>query len=144
MIKKTNQKILFLVLLSALLFSCTKKNDESNDSKTSAKSAASASTRADERWNALINKEWEKAYSYETPSYRQNYTMDSYRGGFGGAVTWKTVKIISENSINEKLANVKVQLVFTLAEGGKMEIPSMFDERWILTDGTWWHVVQKK
>ena len=148
MIKSTPFKILLFILLSTVLFSCTKKdNNEKTGDNTSTKSATSletASKRAEERWNSLINKDWGKAYLYESPSYRKNYTIDNFKGGFGGAVTWKSVKIISNTKVNEKLTDIKVQLTFTFTEGGaKMEIPSMFDERWILSDGQWFHVIKK-
>lgn len=148
MIKKNSSKFIFLLLISTLLISCSKKDKEKETDRTQEKSTSSvnnssASKRAEIRWNALINKDWGKAYSFATPSYRKNYNVDQYKGSFGGAITWKSVKIISEADINDKLKNVKVELTIVLSEGGNMEIPSTFDERWMLKDGQWWHVKKK-
>ena len=148
MIHKTILKILLFIFLSSLLASCSDsdKKDKDTQSNKAAITKATASERAEKRWNALINKDWKTAYSFETPSYRKTYTVEDYRGSFGSAVTWKSVNIISAKKIEKNITDVKLELtVFFAGQGAAkgMNIPSIFTERWLYNEDNWWHVISK-
>jgi len=97
--------------------------------------------RATERWQALIEQDWKKAYSYESPSYRKNYSSDDFRTSFGQAVAWKAIEHNSTKFINKKLADINLTLLFNYSAGNTViDIPSNIKERWQLVDGTWWHI----
>lgn len=146
---KTLIKILTFVFISTLFLSCTKEDDnklsQNTDKQSSSKKTAIAlpKERALARWNALIKKEWTEAYSYETPSYRKNYTRLDFINSFGSAVTWVSIKHISSAEVNDKLIDMKLQLLFLYdmgGGGGEMKIPTMVEERWQLIDNNWWHI----
>ncbi len=148
MIRKTTLQILILVFFSSLLASCSDTDKKSQDTTQNNKVAmtSTASERAEKRWNALINKDWKTAYSFETPGYRKTYTVEDYRGSFGSAVTWKSVNIISAQETEKNITDVKLELtVFFMGQGAAkgMNIPSMFTERWLYNEGNWWHVISK-
>lgn len=143
MIKNTSSII--LILLFTFITSCTKK-DAPEPAKESSKTTTviTAEKRAGTRWTALINGDWKSAYSFATPSYRKNYTVENFRNKFGGAVTWKTVRIISSTKISETIIDVQVELTYLFTDSGMtMELPSKFVERWTLVDNQWWHTSQE-
>jgi hypothetical protein len=47
--------------------------------------------RVNERWDALIEGRLEKAYSFETPEYRELYTFMDYRKTIRGVGSWQKV-----------------------------------------------------
>jgi predicted small secreted protein len=148
MIRKTTLKILLFVFFSALLASCSDSDKKGTNiqSNKAAITKATASERAEKRWNALINKDWKTAYSFETPAYRKTYTVEDYRGSFGSAVTWKSVNIISTEKTEKNITDVTLELtVFFTGQGSAkgMNIPSMFTERWLYNEDNWWHVISK-
>lgn len=119
------------LILALLLNSCSKNSGKPED-------------RAAARWQALIELDWEKAYSYETPSYKLASTIEDYEKSFGTAITWISAKTISSKEVSEKVIDVDVELTIEFSEGGgKMLIPSVFTERWLKVDNTWWHVMKE-
>lgn len=129
MINKTIYLTSLLIILALGLTSCTKKEP------------VKPGVRATERWQALIEKDWNKAYSYESPSYRKNYKVDDFRSSFGQAVSWKSINHDSTTLINKTLADVNLVLLFNYSGGNTViDIPSNILERWQLVDGTWWHI----
>lgn len=147
-LKTTIRIFTFVFICSSLFASCTKETDEKNHHEninTLKKSELSSpASRALARWNALIEKEWTKAYSYETPSYRKTYSRNDFINSFGTAVTWVGIEHISSVKINENVIDLKLKLLFIYNMSGKdMKIPTMITERWQLIDSNWWHVKQK-
>jgi hypothetical protein len=62
--------------------------------------------RVNERWDALIEGRLEKAYSFETPEYRELYTFMDYRKTIRGVGSWQKVEIDDvECSDNKCIAN---------------------------------------
>ncbi len=101
--------------------------------------------RALARWNALIEKDWTAAYSYESPSYRKNYARRDFINSFGQAVTWVSIKHLSTTPVNKILADVKLELVSIYnMEGNPVKVPSNTTERWQLIDNKWWHIKEEK
>ena len=147
MFRNSALKLLALILLSSLLISCTKKDNDikdENSTDTNQPTSSKLEDRAIERWNALINKDWEKAYSYETPNFRKTYNIEEYKTNFGSAITWKSIKFLSKKQVNDKVTDVKVELTILFNDSGsKMLIPSIFDARWLYSDNNWWHVLKK-
>ena len=106
----------------------------------------SVKERALARWNALIEKDWTAAYSYESPSYRKNYARRDFINSFGQAVTWVSIKHLATTPINKTLADVKLELLSTydMSRGNLIKIPSNITERWQLIDNKWWHIRKEK
>ncbi len=97
----------FLVFFLISLFfvaGCSKNEDE----KTAEKKIALPEELVEKRWDALISKDWEKAYNFETPSYRLASTVEDYENSFGTAITWISAKTISSKEVSEKVIDVNV------------------------------------
>lgn len=143
---KPHSITLRLLFITVLIFSISACSDKSSDSKTSAShdsndnkvASKKPNERALERWNALIKRDWQKAYSYQTPSYRKIYSVEDFRNSFGQAVKWESIKYISSKDISKELIDIKLELT-VLFYDGNMKIPNLHTERWQLIDGNWWH-----
>ena len=137
-------QILTLALIFSLISSCSKKEEDNKTSLstkqevTKKEDAALPGPRALERWNALIQKDWAKAYSFQTPNYRKTYSQEDFRNSFGQAVKWEEIKLLSTATPSESIADVKLELT-VLYYDGNMKIPNAFTERWQLIDGAWWN-----
>lgn len=97
--------------------------------------------RAQERWDALIARNFSKAYGYLQPQYRKDNTLEKYVARFGDAGAWKAVQI-HETTCEPERCTVRVRLtsanyVPNFAKA-MPEITSYFDEIWVREDGRWW------
>lgn len=108
------------------LTSCSTVNNEPLEAK------------AIERWYALIDLDWGKAYSYETPGYRNTHSLDRFKNGFGLAVEWNSIEFVSVDYVNKKTADVNLLLKVTY--NSNFPIQSPLKERWMQVDDQWWHV----
>jgi len=96
------------------------------------------------RWEALINKDFELAYDYFSPSYRKLFPLQHYLSRTGSSVRWLSANI-KDSQYAETRAEVVVTVDFNLAlpmgEGdGFGKISKDLDEVWLWVDGQWWYV----
>ena len=99
--------------------------------------------RAQARWNALIVGELADAYAFETPGYRATVTPAQFRSRFGAMVRWRGATVAAtEVSKTGDHAQVKVMVDYQ----GPDPMGQLYTgrrplfERWILSEGEWWHV----
>lgn len=137
-------KLSILILFCVALISCDKNKDIDTKEKTTPNQATKQELlkeRAIGRWGALIESEWTTAYSYQSPSYRKNYTRKEFINSFGTAVGWKSVSFKSINLINDKLAEVTLVLDISFDAGYELvDLPTNIVERWQYTDDNWWFI----
>ena len=101
--------------------------------------------RAEERWEALLNKDWEEAYSYELPEYRKTHDLSKYKRRYGSSLQWMhvTIKAVDIKE-DQKNADVSGELTyqFTAPPGpgseGKVQATAPFKERWLKKESEWW------
>jgi hypothetical protein len=99
--------------------------------------------RAQQRWDLLMKKDFEKAYAYSPPSYRGVTPYADFRAKFGTGLTWKSVVVHSAQCEPERCqvkvrVEAQVPLMVTGARGKLQEVVSYYDEAWIREDGQWW------
>ncbi|MGE3297439.1 MAG: hypothetical protein AB7I68_08785 [Porticoccaceae bacterium] len=98
--------------------------------------------RAEARWAGLIEGDFAKAYSFETPAYREITPLRLYASRFGAQLRWNAVEVI-EVVPDEAGATALVRLMvfYTAmdAVGGVIEGQRPVEEHWIRTGGDWWH-----
>jgi hypothetical protein len=138
-------KIITCLFIASFIISCSNENNNQTTTQQSTKSQKkkieTVKERALARWNALIEKDWTAAYSYESPNYRKNYSRRDFINSFGQAVTWIGIKHLSTTPISETLSDVNLELQFNYDMGGNLvRIPSNITERWQLVNNKWWHV----
>jgi hypothetical protein len=99
--------------------------------------------RVSERWVALTKRDFQQAYQYESPAYRAVYTLDDYRGGFGGQVAWKRAEV-TQVAIHGERAEVMVKVDYKAAlpmQGAEVvDGLTHLQENWINEGGTWYRV----
>ena len=92
------------------------------------------------RWAALQAEDWEKAYSFMSPGYRETHSLSSFRARYGGAPGLKDHEIRSVSCDEDDLciATVVASYEANIPRMGSHEGRRPFRERWILVDGEWW------
>jgi hypothetical protein len=98
--------------------------------------------RCEQRWAALVKRDFAAAYAYNQPAYRDAITLDAYQNSFGAAAQWKTAKVIKVTCEADR-CKVKTRLTVTnhipLFANRIPEITSDIDEVWIRDQGQWWY-----
>lgn len=99
--------------------------------------------RAEERWDHLAAGDFEAAYAFESPGYRDTVPLAQYQAQFGKAVRWLGVSVSNvELSDSGDSATVKLVLRYEgpAPGGGTYEGDRLLLEQWLLSDGRWWHM----
>lgn len=93
------------------------------------------------RWNALIARDFDKAYTFESAEYRASIDANSYTNSYHSDLMWNSVKIDEVRIEDESKAVVSYQLSFTFKTGWDMVLEStdFHTEEWFFEDGEWWH-----
>lgn len=97
--------------------------------------------RVQERWNAVIKRDFASAYAFETPEYRKAHTAEQYAGGFGPMIRWHmaTVKEVRYDRANESEVVVTLDYSFPLGSGDNaVRASGDYKERWVLVEDQWW------
>ncbi|MEQ1637935.1 MAG: hypothetical protein ABL903_14720 [Methylococcales bacterium] len=132
-----SKNLLLIICLSVLLVACA---DWTKGSKSSVENLTD---RASSRWQALLKKDWEAAYQFELPAYRQTHNIDQYKAKFGTTLLWKMFKVDTVTIHAEtNTADVALTLTydFTMPGTGVTEGSSQINERWMQQDNEWWMV----
>lgn len=100
--------------------------------------------RAEARWQAMIARDFATAYEFELPSYREIYSLKSYRKRYEGSVDWTSAEIESVAFDGKDAATVTLEVayVFNDPRMGRLEGQREISGKWIQKQGTWWHVLE--
>jgi len=93
--------------------------------------------RAQERVDALLNKDLKKAYEYATPALRGIETVEQYHARVAGAALWTRGKVL-DVSCAENSCDVKLSIGYKILRFGLAESERVFEEKWLKVDGQWW------
>jgi len=102
--------------------------------------------RVADRWDALVARNFELAYTYETPSFRQVYDLAQFKARFGERVKWAGASVRAVNDLGNGVAEVTVRLRYEAV----VPIPGMdvqrheavLKEKWLQEGGAWFHVTE--
>lgn len=98
-----------------------------------------AGRRALERWQALIQGDFEKAYSYLSPGYREVTSFAIYRSHIGGAVRWKDATLETVSCADTVCdVTITIDYQYTAPPVGKYEGEKLLQEKWVRVDDKWW------
>jgi len=98
--------------------------------------------RVEERWTALIHRDFAKVYQYETPKYRAHVTRDQFRNTFGSAAQWHVAKVTGIHYDRPDFATVEVMLDYSFDAPWRntpVRAKAVEKEGWERIDGQWWH-----
>jgi hypothetical protein len=97
--------------------------------------------RSQARWDAIFADNWETAYSYATPAYRERVDLRAYRALYGSTVDRKGARVAKVNCESAEVCVATIAMRFTLPQLPATAAPleTNFDERWLLgEDGRWY------
>lgn len=94
--------------------------------------------RAQARLDALLERDWARAYPYLTPSYRAIVPRQRYGNQFQGPIQWEAAKAKSAKCEDRRCV-VEVEIAARLLLPGHSDrvTTSQFEETWVLEEGQW-------
>jgi len=97
--------------------------------------------RAQARWDAVIGRDFAKAYAFETPEFRKQHTSVDYASHFGQMVDWHVVQIgnIRYNDCRDAIVRVIVDASFPLGSG-EARTKVGIDDHWVYDGREWWRL----
>ena len=100
--------------------------------------------RVNERWDALIEGRLETAYTYETPEYRELYSLVDFSKTISGVGSWRKIEIDDIECVDEIcVADIVIYATIHLGMGFEVvESDARAKENWIQhsTSGQWYHI----
>ncbi len=99
---------------------------------------AAVTSRAQQRWNALMANDWAGAHAFLTPAFRSTMPVDRYKERFVGVPKWKNVTVKSANCEPEKCTVVvRIEAEYG-ARAGMQTLSTELPETWLKEDGQWY------
>jgi len=97
------------------------------------------SERCQQRWEALLSGDFDKAWTYTQPGYRAIIKQRDYYKRFGGAGQWKGMRVYAAHCQADR-CTIRVALTSTATAPPFIgrEITGGVDETWVREDGQWW------
>lgn len=102
--------------------------------------------RIEGRWAALIKRDFSEAYKYQSPGYRELYSVEQFRGVFGSQVGWlnaRIAKLTIKEASAEAVVSVQYNAVVPFNSDSGSSVTkgeTALDEKWIQDGGVWYHV----
>ncbi|MCB1848963.1 MAG: hypothetical protein KDI04_16755 [Halieaceae bacterium] len=112
----------------------------------SAAQVAALEKRVEQRWQALVARDYAAAYAFSTPVYRSVFPKDLYVLQFSYAVERQLtgVEVLNYDaaaavaSVAVRVMSKPVKLTSTASQAVGA-VPVTIHERWMLIDGEWWY-----
>jgi hypothetical protein len=103
--------------------------------------------RAQARWDAIIERDYDAAYALYSPGYRSAHSRTDFEIGLRSRrVTWKSASY-REHRCEDKVCTVTFDVEFVAPRPvpglEKWDGTSAIDDTWIQTSGEWWYVPPK-
>lgn len=92
--------------------------------------------RAQGRLDALLSKDFEKAYSYASPAYRKSVSLNRHKAKVLGAAMWTKGEVLSV-LCEVEYCDVTTKIHYRSPQV-RTELPTEMKNRWIKIDGKWW------
>ncbi|HKK23749.1 MAG TPA: hypothetical protein VJ947_08690 [Pseudohaliea sp.] len=101
--------------------------------------------RAEARWHMLEQRDFDTAWTYTSPAYREVFPKALYRHRFSYMVDWQLtgVEFLTYDA-EAAVASVAARVMSKPAKHTSTAsavigaVPSVFHERWVYVDGEWW------
>ncbi|QBQ53554.1 nuclear transport factor 2 family protein [Nitrosococcus wardiae] len=134
-----------LALLAALLISCAGGTEQP---LSAAEEKEALKARVQARWEAVIAEDFDKAYEFTTPSYRQAYSKNHFFSQYGGQIDQEGVTVLEVTFQNPErtAAEVSLNVDFSaegVTPGTLFRNTSYLKETWVKEEGQWWRVERR-
>ena len=102
--------------------------------------------RVRERWQTLIDHDFAKTWEFSTPTFRGIFPKSLYVHNFSYAVDWELTSVeVVDYDADAAVASVVTGVMSkstkqtSSASRALGAVPITIREKWIFTDGEWWH-----
>lgn len=98
------------------------------------------------KWEALVRKDFPAAYALTSPAYRQIYSLDAFRSGFGAKTAWQRIEVVDVALKGDDAALVGINLHFMYyppQSEQALDMKTYVQEPWVRVDGKWWYLVRE-
>ena len=131
-----NNRISVLLISSLLVLAACSSEEQTLEEKAVA------------RWEHLIKGEFDQAYEFLTPGYRQSENLESYGLRMGASqVKWQEATFDKKECEDENLCVVQVNIqylyVMPVAGGKEMVQTTTVRENWIKKEDGWYYLPKK-
>lgn len=94
--------------------------------------------RATARWQALLARDFAKAYTFATPTIKKNMTEEAFKAQFANP-QWVNAEVVGVTCAEPSicLAKVRLDVNVLVPRAGMTKITTNFDETWLLEDSQW-------
>jgi hypothetical protein len=127
------------IVVMSLLMACSPPSALTEEQR------AALEQRVEQRWQALVTRDFATAWEYTTPAYRGIFSKQLYVRKFSYATEWELTGLEVVNYDGAAaVASVVVRVMSKptkLTSSASVAIgarPRSLRERWILEDGEWW------
>lgn len=103
---------------------------------------AALETRVLARWAALIKGDFEAAYKFSSPAYRELHSLDFFRSRFSGKIAWTKAEVLDVQLKDNGVASAIIKLHYDLFQketGRTLQMFSENQETWVYSEGEWWY-----
>ncbi|MHA7816238.1 MAG: hypothetical protein ACX93N_07165 [Pseudohaliea sp.] len=102
-------------------------------------------SRAEARWHALEQRDFDTAWTFTSPAYREVFPKPLYRQKFSYMVEWQLtgVEFVTYDA-GAAVASVAARVMSepvkhtSAASAAIGAVPTRFVEQWVYVDGEWW------
>ncbi len=132
----TNKKLISPALLGGLLLLTACGGSEPEPSQ-------SLEERVMARWAYMIERDFESAWEYYSPGFRQMTPQQDFARDMGRRpVRWRSAELAWIECDRAERCEARVDVIFQAlgapAGQSQMRVPQRLTETWILSDGQWW------
>jgi hypothetical protein len=139
-------RVVIMLVLTVALQGCDLASDPGTLSDSDRTELIS---RVEERWYALEDNDYGRAYEYTTPNYRRVFSKALYINKFSYGVEWELTGVDVVNyDADAAVASVAVRVMSKPAKqtsAASIAIgatPVTLREKWLNTEGEWWHIAK--
>lgn len=132
------------MLAGLLLQGCAGMRELSDEDR------ANLLARAEQRWHAIEERDFGKAWEYTSPAYREVFPKSLYTKKFSYMVEWRLTGLeVLAYDARAAVASVAARVMSepvkhtSAASAALGGIPTRQVEQWVLVDGQWWYSVTK-
>lgn len=126
----------FVVLMISALTACTTPEP------------VSVEERAQQRWDHVVAREFEQAYEFFSPGYRETTPLHEYMiDVLTRPVRWVNAEVIGASCLEDVCrlsVEVTVQPVIGPGHFRQQRPTQTIEERWVRIDGVWWYVANRR
>ncbi len=133
-------RLLISALLVAIATGCADPDELSPEQ------AAALEQRVRERWQTIIDRDFEKTWEYSTPNYRSVFSKRMFAKKFSYGIEWELTGVeVTHYDSRAAVASVAARVMTkpikptNAASQAIGATPLTLREKWILIDGEWWH-----